>query len=104
VKKMNGRPQMILLFALHLADLMEKSLGLEPAVHVLSIASLNYRTPQFLIDPSVNLARAEAVGVDWRLGGAAGAARRDGASGVCQNGVSRATTSRRIDYTSSFNI
>jgi vitamin K-dependent gamma-carboxylase len=59
VKKMNGRPQMILLFALHLADLMEKSLGTRPAVHVLSIASLNYRTPQFLIDPTVNLAAAK---------------------------------------------
>jgi vitamin K-dependent gamma-carboxylase len=59
VRKMNGRPQMILLFALHLANLVEEQLGSRPAVHVLSICSLNYRRPQLLIDPTVNLAEAE---------------------------------------------
>lgn len=67
VKKMNGRPQMILLFALHIADIIEEQSGERPAVHVLSIASLNYRRPQLLIDPTVDLAQAKpwAWVSDW---------------------------------------
>eukprot|EP01108_Squamamoeba_japonica_P006655 TRINITY_DN5433_c0_g1_i1.p1 TRINITY_DN5433_c0_g1~~TRINITY_DN5433_c0_g1_i1.p1 ORF type:complete len:570 (-),score=250.60 TRINITY_DN5433_c0_g1_i1:38-1702(-) len=56
-KKMSGRPQMILLFALHLADVLaEKLNGTRPQVHVVSIGSVNYRPPQYFIDPRIDLA------------------------------------------------
>ena len=60
VRKMNGRPQMILLFARYVADRVEQKHGFRPAVHVLSIGAVNYRVPQLMIDPTVDLASLES--------------------------------------------
>ena len=53
---MAGRPHMIMLFAHHIADTLEPKLGARPAVHVVSIGAVNYRPPQWFIDPRINLA------------------------------------------------
>ncbi len=55
IEKMSTRPDMILQFAHHLADRMKKE-GKSVAVHARVYVSLNGRTPQPLIDPTVNLA------------------------------------------------
>jgi len=55
-KKMSARPDMILLYAHHIADELRQEGYDQIEVRVEVLASLNSREPQLLIDPSVNLA------------------------------------------------
>eukprot|EP00019_Armaparvus_languidus_P006096 CAMPEP_0168590754 /NCGR_PEP_ID=MMETSP0420-20121227/6743_1 /TAXON_ID=498008 /ORGANISM="Pessonella sp." /LENGTH=121 /DNA_ID=CAMNT_0008626447 /DNA_START=1332 /DNA_END=1694 /DNA_ORIENTATION=- len=54
---MNGRPQMILQFVNYLKGLIIDHTGHTPEIFVLSIGSVNYRPPQLMIDPTVDLAQ-----------------------------------------------
>jgi vitamin K-dependent gamma-carboxylase len=56
VRQMSYRPDMILQFAHHLADLEQARTGVRPVVNVRVAASLNARPFQQLIDPTVDLA------------------------------------------------
>ena len=56
VRQMSYRPDMILQFAHHVADLEQESTGVRPVVNVRVVASLNARPFQELIDPTVDLA------------------------------------------------
>jgi vitamin K-dependent gamma-carboxylase len=58
-KKVPGRPDMIHLFAHHLAEMFERNEGKRPEVRVLAIVSVNNRIPQLFVDPFVNLAAIE---------------------------------------------
>ena len=55
-KKMSARPDMILLYAHHIADELRQDGYDQIEVRVEVLTSLNDREPQLLIDPSVNLA------------------------------------------------
>jgi len=50
-----GQPDTIVQFARHLADELERELKQRPAVHVLSVCRLNFRTSQLFIDPTADL-------------------------------------------------
>ena len=50
---------MMLLFAHYIADTLTPKIGTRPAVHVVSIGSVNYRPPQWFIDPRIDLASLE---------------------------------------------
>ncbi len=54
--QMMSRPDMILHYARHIADELEKKDGVRPIVKIRAIESLNLRPAQDLIDPTVNLA------------------------------------------------
>ncbi|MEX0790994.1 MAG: HTTM domain-containing protein, partial [Actinomycetota bacterium] len=56
---MRTRPDMILQFSKHLAERIETTSGRQTEIRVETVQSLNSRSPQYLIDPSVDLARAE---------------------------------------------
>jgi hypothetical protein len=56
VREMSRRPDMILQFAHHLADLEQARCGVRPVVNARVVASLNARPFQELIDPTVDLA------------------------------------------------
>jgi len=56
MEHMCKRPDMILQFAHYIADRYQKEVGVRPIVKVRAIESLNYRQPQYLIDPNVDLA------------------------------------------------
>jgi hypothetical protein len=56
VREMSRRPDMILQFAHHLADLEQARTGVRPVVNARVVASLNGRPFQELIDPTVDLA------------------------------------------------
>jgi vitamin K-dependent gamma-carboxylase len=56
VRQMSYRPDMILQFAHHVAELEQESTGVRPVVNVRVLASLNARPFQELIDPTVDLA------------------------------------------------
>jgi hypothetical protein len=56
VRQMSYRPDMILQFAHHIADLEQARTGVRPVVNVRVMASLNGRPFQELIDPTVDLA------------------------------------------------
>jgi hypothetical protein len=56
VREMSRRPDMILQFAHHVADLEEARTGVRPVVNARVVASLNARPYQELIDPTVDLA------------------------------------------------
>ncbi|MBO6783553.1 MAG: HTTM domain-containing protein [Alphaproteobacteria bacterium] len=67
ISKMTPRPDMILQFAHHLADLA-RARGIEnPEVRVTVLASLNGRPYDYLIDPSVDLAAVprDLGNADW---------------------------------------
>ena len=56
LREMSRRPDMILQFAHHVADLEEARTGVRPVVNARVVASLNARPYQELIDPTVDLA------------------------------------------------
>jgi hypothetical protein len=56
VREMCRRPDMILQFAHHVADLEQTRTGVRPVVNARVVASLNARRYQELIDPTVDLA------------------------------------------------
>lgn len=56
LREMSRRPDMILQFAHHVADLEQARTGVRPVVNVRVVASLNARPYQELIDPTVDLA------------------------------------------------
>jgi hypothetical protein len=56
VREMSRRPDMILQFAHHVADLEQLRTGVRPIVNARVVASLNARPYQELIDPTVDLA------------------------------------------------
>jgi hypothetical protein len=56
MREMSRRPDMILQFAHHLADLEQSHTGIRPVVNARVVASLNARPFQELIDPTVDLA------------------------------------------------
>jgi hypothetical protein len=56
VREMSSRPDMILQFAHHVADLEQARTGVRPVVNARVVASLNARPYQELIDPTVDLA------------------------------------------------
>jgi hypothetical protein len=60
VREMTRRPDMILQFAHHVADLEQARAGVRPVVNVRVVASLNARPYQDLIDPTVDLAAQPA--------------------------------------------
>lgn len=64
---MTTRPYMILQFAHYLADTFTPPGGQRPQVRAHVMTSLNFRRPQVLIDPQVDLASVEDVQppVDW---------------------------------------
>jgi len=53
------RPHMIIQYAHYLGKKMEETGIVSPVINAMSMASLNYRPPQPMIDPEVNLAVAE---------------------------------------------
>jgi hypothetical protein len=53
---METRPDMILQYAHYLADTYQAKTHVRPVVKVTAIESLNFRSPQYLIDPNVDLA------------------------------------------------
>jgi hypothetical protein len=55
LREMSRRPDMILQFAHHLADLEQARTGVRPVVNARVVASLNARPFQELIDPTVDL-------------------------------------------------
>lgn len=55
-REMASRPDMILQFAHHLADDLQRQSGRRPEIHAVVWASLNDHVPQLLIDPAVDLA------------------------------------------------
>ena len=55
--KMNGRPDMILQYAHHVARKERRKTGHSVEVRAVTWASLNGRPPQTLIDPAVDLAK-----------------------------------------------
>ena len=59
VNRMDGRPHMIRQLARHLAAKYERKQGSRMEVRVRALVSLNNRPEQLLIDPDVDLARAE---------------------------------------------
>lgn len=70
IRKMSSRPDMILQFAHHLAEIWQDRLGVEsPVVNAVVWSSLNGRTPDLLIDPSRNLAEVprSLAAADWIL-------------------------------------
>lgn len=70
IQKMASRPDMILQFAHHLADIWQANLGVaNPEVNALVLSSLNGRPPELLIDPSRNLAaiKRDLRAADWIL-------------------------------------
>jgi len=69
VHKMVGRPEMILQYAHHLAELGYQRLGRQVEVRADVWTSLNYREPQRLVDPDRDLAaeRASLLAYDWIL-------------------------------------
>ena len=56
VRKMLGRPDMILQYARHLADRIEREIGHRPEIRAITRVSLNGRRPVALIDEEVDLA------------------------------------------------
>jgi hypothetical protein len=56
VREMSRRPDMLLQFAHHLADLEQARTGVRPVVNARVVAALNGRPFQELIDPTVDLA------------------------------------------------
>jgi hypothetical protein len=56
VREMRLRPDMILQFAHHVADLEEARTGVRPVIKARVVASLNARPYQELIEPDVDLA------------------------------------------------
>lgn len=70
IRKMSSRPDMILQFAHHLADVWGRRHGIDaPIVNVIVWSSLNGRTPDLLIDPNRNLAAVprSLTPADWIL-------------------------------------
>lgn len=70
IRKMSSRPDMILQFAHHLADVWRARMGVtDPVVNAVVWSSLNGRTPDLLIDPSRNLADVprSLAAADWIL-------------------------------------
>jgi vitamin K-dependent gamma-carboxylase-like protein len=67
VLEMSRRPDMILQFAHHVADLEQARTGVRPVVNACVLASLNARPYQELIDPTVDLAaQPESLApADW---------------------------------------
>jgi hypothetical protein len=67
IKEMSYRPDMILQFAHHAADVIERDSGVRPQVRVAARASLNGRPAQALIDPEIDLAsRSRSLApADW---------------------------------------
>jgi hypothetical protein len=59
VEKMIGRPDLIVQYAHILRDAYKHHRGIDVEVRANSFVSLNYRTPQRFIDPSVDLAQRE---------------------------------------------
>lgn len=55
-REMSSRPDMVLQFALRLADDLQRQSGRRPRIHAVVPASLNGRRPELLIDPAVDLA------------------------------------------------
>lgn len=55
--RMNGHPDLIHQFALHVADQYRREYGMNVEVRVKSLASLNGRPPAVLIDPTCDLAK-----------------------------------------------
>ena len=56
VTKMTGKPDMLIQFAHSYADAREKHTGKRPRVRAVLIVSVNFRTPQYMVDPRVDLA------------------------------------------------
>ncbi len=69
LRKMAGKPELILQYAHHLADVEREHLGRPVEVRADAFVSLNYRKPQRLIDPDRDLAaeRASLRPYDWIL-------------------------------------
>jgi hypothetical protein len=59
VRKMTGRPDLMLQYAHYLRDGYAREHGIEPEVRVNAFAGLNYRPYQRFIDPDVDLAKEE---------------------------------------------
>jgi hypothetical protein len=68
-RQMVGRPELILQFAHHLADLESERIGRRVEIRADAYSSLNYREPQQLIDPDVDLAKEQPslLAYDWIL-------------------------------------
>lgn len=66
---MVGRPELILQYAHHLAELERRRIGRSVEVRADVFTSLNYREPQRLVDPDRDLARERAglFAYDWIL-------------------------------------
>lgn len=69
VRQMIGRPDLILQYAHHIADRESERLGRRVEVRADAFTSLNYREPQRLIDPTVDLAKVKPslLAYDWIL-------------------------------------
>jgi hypothetical protein len=69
IKQMVGRPELILQYAHHIADVESERIGRRVEVRADAFASVNYRAPQQLIDPDVDLAkqRPSLLAYDWIL-------------------------------------
>lgn len=63
-RRFTTSPWMIRQFAVHIADRWESKTGRRPGIRVVSNVMMNYRIPQPLIDPNIDLAS-----VDYRLFG-----------------------------------
>jgi hypothetical protein len=55
LERMNGKPELIHMAAHLLAEKFTDN-GVRPRIHALAIGELNYRIPQYIIDPHVDLA------------------------------------------------
>lgn len=68
-RQMVGRPELILQYARHLADIESERLGRRVEVRADAFTSLNYRPPQRMIDPAVDLAKQKPSlrAYDWIL-------------------------------------
>jgi vitamin K-dependent gamma-carboxylase len=68
-RQMTGRPELILQYAHHIADLESERIGRRVEVRADAFASLNYREPQRQIDPEVDLAKVQPslLAYDWIL-------------------------------------
>jgi hypothetical protein len=57
LERMSTNPELLALFCRHVGDTLRRAGHPQAEIHVLALCSLNFRRPQLLVDPAVDLSR-----------------------------------------------